>query len=84
VSIITRGDIAAIEVADFGRGVAPEVAETLFSPFSKSSHRGMGLGLAICQRIATTLGGSLSWRNQEAGGAVFTFTIPLATEGAYP
>jgi K+-sensing histidine kinase KdpD len=40
----------------------------------------MGLGLAICQRIASTLGGSLSWKNSEAGGAVFTFTVPLEEE----
>lgn len=83
VSIITRGGVADIEVADFGAGVAADMAQTLFMPFSKSSHRGMGLGLAICQRIASTLGGSLSWRNQEAGGAVFTFTVPLASEEVF-
>jgi signal transduction histidine kinase len=44
----------------------------------------MGLGLAICQRIASNLGGSLSWENREGMGAVFTFTVPLAEEGHSP
>lgn len=70
---------ARITVDDFGNGVSPEAAQTLFSPFSKSTRGGMGLGLAICQRLAATLGGSLSWENR-TGGASFTFSVPLAKD----
>jgi C4-dicarboxylate-specific signal transduction histidine kinase len=72
---------AMILVADHGHGVSPEAAKSMFQPFSKSTRGGMGLGLAICQRIATSLGGSLSWENRQGGGAVFKFTVPLAKEG---
>ena len=79
--VITAEDgFARVEVADFGAGVSEDAAKTIFMPFSKSARGGMGLGLAICQRIASTLGGSLSWKNSEAGGAVFTFTVPLDQE----
>ena len=80
VVVIPEGGFAHIEVADYGTGVSDVAAQTIFTPFSKSARGGMGLGLAICQRIASTLGGSLSWKNSEAGGAVFTFTVPLEEE----
>ncbi len=81
VKVMAEGDLARIEVADFGAGVSPDAAKSIFMPFSKSARGGMGLGLAICQRIASTLGGSLSWTNREGSGAIFTFTVPLAKEG---
>jgi len=80
VTVAAEDGFARIEVADYGTGVSADAAKTIFTPFSKSARGGMGLGLAICQRIASTLGGSLSWKNSEAGGAVFTFTVPLEEE----
>jgi C4-dicarboxylate-specific signal transduction histidine kinase len=80
VTVVAEGGFARVEVADYGSGVSEDAAKTIFTPFSKSARGGMGLGLAICQRIASTLGGSLSWKNSEAGGAVFTFTVPLEEE----
>lgn len=80
VTVTAQDGFARIEVADYGTGVSEDAAKTIFTPFSKSARGGMGLGLAICQRIASTLGGSLSWKNSEAGGAVFTFTVPLDEE----
>lgn len=80
VTVTAADGFARIEVADYGTGVSEAAAKTIFTPFSKSARGGMGLGLAICQRIASTLGGSLSWKNSEAGGAVFTFTVPLEEE----
>jgi two-component system sensor kinase FixL len=81
VSVTLREDSAEIAVADFGAGVSADAAQSMFSPFSKSARGGMGLGLAICQRIATSLGGSISWENAETAGAIFRFTVPLAKEG---
>ena len=75
---------AEIAVADFGTGVRPEAASGLFVPFAKSSGDGMGLGLSICQRIARSLGGSISWENGEAGGAIFKFQVPLVEKGQTP
>lgn len=82
VRVASRGDTAEIVVADYGEGVSEDAASSLFAPFSKSARGGMGLGLAICQRIASTLGGSLSWQNRENAGATFTFSVPLAQGGS--
>lgn len=84
VDVSIHGGQAEIMVADFGTGVSADAAKSLFAPFSKSARGGMGLGLAICQRIASTLGGSLSWENRDGAGAVFKFTVPLAKEGSMP
>lgn len=84
VTVTAADGFARVEVADYGTGVSKAAAKTIFTPFSKSARGGMGLGLAICQRIASTLGGSLSWKNSEAGGAVFTFTVPLEEEDKKP
>ena len=81
VKVTLREDSAEVAVADFGAGVPAEAAGTIFAPFVKSARGGMGLGLSICQRIATSLGGSLSWENSGTAGAIFRFTVPLAREG---
>lgn len=81
ISVTLLGDNATVAIEDFGVGVTEDVAKTLFAPFSRSSRGGMGLGLAICQRIAGTIGGSLSWENSPRGGAIFRFSVPLVIEG---
>jgi C4-dicarboxylate-specific signal transduction histidine kinase len=81
VSVTFDGESAEVAVADFGNGVSENAANSMFAPFSKSERGGMGLGLAICQRIAANLGGSLSWQNGVHHGAIFRFRIPLIRQG---
>ncbi len=56
-----------IEVADSGAGIAPEVAERLFTPFATSRANGLGLGLVIAHDIMHELGGALVWVPGETG-----------------
>lgn len=66
------------ELADSGPGIAPEMLEKLFQPFATHGKaHGTGLGLSICKKIIEDHGGRISARNDPAGGAVFTFSIPL-------
>jgi two-component system sensor kinase FixL len=70
-------DMVAIQLADTGPGVAPEVIDRLFSPFQSTKSDGMGVGLSICRRIVEAHGGKM-WLEQGAGaGADFRFTLPL-------
>lgn len=70
------------ELADTGPGIAPEIAERLFQPFATHGKaHGTGLGLSICKKIIEDHGGRISARNDHAGGAVFTFSLPLPTAG---
>lgn len=63
---------------DFGPGIAPEVASTLFNRFASSSDsKGLGLGLYLAQRIARLHSGELSIHSRAAGGTRFRLSLPL-------
>jgi signal transduction histidine kinase len=79
---ITSPDEVRIEVEDTGRGIAPEIAETLFQPFATHGKpHGTGLGLSICKRIVEDHGGRIGAASEPGRGATFSFTLPLATPG---
>jgi signal transduction histidine kinase len=66
------------ELEDSGPGIAPEVANQLFEAFvTHGKQYGTGLGLSICKRIIEDHQGWISARNAPAGGAVFSFGLPL-------
>ncbi len=71
-----------IDVADSGPGISPEAMARLFQPFFSAREGGLGLGLSLCETLANGLGGSLTARNREGGGAEFTLTLPLAPAAA--
>jgi two-component system sensor histidine kinase DctS len=66
----------AMSVIDNGHGIAPEVAERLFSPFFSTKAEGMGMGLSICRTAIEFHGGTLTHADNPGGGTVFTFTLP--------
>ena len=73
-------DAARIDVADTGRGIAPELADTLFERFTKSSESpGVGLGLAIARDIAHAHGGTIAAPRRNGPGALIRVTLPLVS-----
>ncbi|MEM9425356.1 MAG: ATP-binding protein [Pseudomonadota bacterium] len=76
--LLTVGDTAMVTVRDNGSGI--EDLDNLFEPFytTKAPGDGVGLGLAISSGIVNDLGGRLTARNGQDGGAVFEITLPLA------
>ncbi|MEX0646003.1 MAG: ATP-binding protein, partial [Parvularculaceae bacterium] len=69
-------------VEDNGPGVSPAIRERLFSPFTSSKAKGLGIGLSICRTIIEGHGGSLdiaddAKRPDLLGGACFKITLPL-------
>lgn len=77
-----EGGRLLVEVADSGPGIAPEVLPHIFDRFFKADaartrSTGSGLGLAITLENVRLHGGTLHAANGPAGGALFTFDIPL-------
>jgi signal transduction histidine kinase len=76
----------AIEFADEGPGVPPEIRATLFEPFVTARKKGgTGLGLAVARRFVEDHGGTIELAVEAAAegttGARFRITIPLAPPG---
>ncbi|MBU1329750.1 MAG: response regulator [Gammaproteobacteria bacterium] len=81
-----RGDSLELQVWDTGRGIAQHQMGDIFLEFNQldighsTSRKGVGLGLAIVERIARILGYPLSVRSQPGRGSVFSIRVPLACE----
>jgi signal transduction histidine kinase len=75
-----EGDVI-VAVSDSGRGIEPEVLQTIFEPYKQAGDAltrkgGTGLGLAICRRIALLHGGRIEAESEPGKGSVFTVTFP--------
>ena len=75
IAIGAHGDRIAIEVADNGPGVAPDLRGQLFTPFVTGREEGLGLGLAIARNIAREFGGELLLAESAMGGACFRLEL---------
>jgi signal transduction histidine kinase len=83
VSKTRRGgrELARIDIADAGPGIAPSVVPHVFERFvSKSVHGGLGLGLYLAKRIAEMHGGDLTVESQPGHGTRFTLCLPCYAE----
>ena len=67
-----------IAVKDSGPGIADDMAAKLFTPFTTTKPCGMGMGLFIANAIVAAHGGDMRAANRPEGGAVFSFTLPMA------
>jgi signal transduction histidine kinase len=80
VSAAAEGGRVAIRVVDRGPGIPADARARLFQPFSRSAEQaagaapGVGLGLALCRRLARALGGDLLVEPGE--GARFVLRLP--------
>lgn len=73
-----------IEVEDTGIGIDDKDRDRVFKPFSQidvsltRQYSGMGLGLAITQKIVRAMGGKLDFESQKAVGSTFWFEVPVS------
>lgn len=79
-----RGDRVRLEVWDSGRGIPADQLQAIFLEFNQldrgraAERKGVGLGLAIVDRIAGILGCPIAVRSQPGRGSVFSIEVPLA------
>jgi CheY-like chemotaxis protein/anti-sigma regulatory factor (Ser/Thr protein kinase) len=67
-------------VQDTGRGIAPELLDTIFDPFVQSNspasqEEGTGLGLSISREFVQLMNGEMNVESEVGAGTVFSFTI---------
>jgi signal transduction histidine kinase len=73
----------AIDVADTGPGIEPEIQTSIFEPFRQGDssatreHKGFGLGLSIVKQLTTLMGGNVSVVSEVGFGSTFTVKIPI-------
>jgi len=70
-----RTRLLRVDIEDNGPGVPREVEADLFSPFVTTKAKGTGLGLTICQRIASDHGGSIRFESAP-GRTLFRVMLP--------
>jgi signal transduction histidine kinase len=70
-----------VSVSDNGPGLAPQVSGTIFEPFVTTKPHGLGVGLAIAQRIVEAHGGRLFARTDVRAGATFIMALPRGSAG---
>lgn len=79
-----RGADLRIEVWDTGVGIAAEDQARIFEEFQRltpGQDKGLGLGLAIVDRISRLLGHAVDVRSRHGHGSCFAVTVPLASGG---
>ena len=89
VSIVDKNDpddefkTINISISDCGDGISDSLKGVVFNKFTQDSSSagylsGSGLGLAICNEIVHAHDGTIWADNNSAGGAIFSFEIPVA------
>ena len=63
---------------DEGQGIAPEELSKIFQPYFTTKEAGIGLGLAITERIIKEHGGSIDVESTPGSGTTFTVLLPAA------
>ncbi|HWG91334.1 MAG TPA: ATP-binding protein [Candidatus Thermoplasmatota archaeon] len=84
VRTLDHGDCVAIEVADTGPGIPPEVRDHLFTPFFTTKPKGTGLGLSICKGLVEAHQGRLTFETAPGMGTTFRVELPLAAASVAP
>ena len=81
-----RGDHLKITVWDTGVGIEDSEVSAIFQEFHRLDYarrkdeKGLGLGLAICDRIARMLGHEIDVSSRPGHGSSFSVSVPLAQD----
>ena len=89
IAIRKRQDHLQVEVIDTGEGIPDHQQENVFEEFhrgalpnghDREANSGLGLGLSIVKRMATTLGHELTMKSRVGRGTRFSLRVPRADD----
>jgi signal transduction histidine kinase len=85
ISTVDLGEMVEFTVADDGPGIDPAFHERIFQMFQTLRPRdqveGSGIGLAVVEKIVTSVGGTIQVESALGQGAAFRFTWPRHFNG---
>ncbi|HET6181605.1 MAG TPA: ATP-binding protein [Candidatus Sulfotelmatobacter sp.] len=84
VSLKQQGSMAVVEVADNGRGIAPDHLPNIFRPFYTTKGDGTGLGLSLARRIVEDHHGRIDVTSSIGKGTIFAVVLPLQRAAVQP
>lgn len=80
ISAAFADGVFRLSFRDHGTGIAPEDMEKIFQPYFTTKEAGIGLGLAITERIIKEHGGEILVESTPGEGTIFTVIMPHAAE----
>lgn len=90
ISITTENGMVIFRIEDDGQGIREDILSDLFEGGIHTSvheesdaRRNMGIGLSVCMSIVKAHNGNMYAKNNENGGAVFTFLLPMQEVDSY-
>ena len=83
VEVAMDGETAVVRILDRGIGIAPDIADEVFTAFFRADQArrtagGVGVGLAVCKRIVEAHDGRIWAGPRDGGGAMIAFSLPLS------
>ncbi len=79
IDLGSRHSKAEIIIRDTGAGIPEDVIQKIFLPFYTTKQEGIGLGLALVQKIIVSHGGTIEVESKEGEGSVFRIVLPAET-----
>ncbi len=90
LSVKQEGEVCVLRVSDTGVGIGPELLPHVFELFTQAdrtldrSQGGLGIGLALVQRLTELHGGKVEARSVLGEGSEFTVRLPVAPPDVPP
>jgi two-component system sensor kinase FixL len=75
---VATSNIETIYVQDNGIGIEEKYHDKIFTIFQRlngTKYEGSGIGLAVCKKIVSRLGGSIKLKSKPNEGTLFTITL---------
>jgi len=77
-----KGRSVIFELEDTGPGIDPNRSDRIFDAFTSTKPDGIGLGLAICQRIVERHNGQISVSPAHPHGCIFRVVLPASSRSS--